>query len=116
MKFPLEKYTYYMYTTKTGTKEVIAISTYGGKIVKGTAKCNPVDGYDEEKGKALAAARCNTRIAKKRKMRAEKKFKEADYSLKEALRHYEKMLRYYEDSNELYDIAVNEEAATVSTL
>ena len=111
MRFSLDKYKFI-----THDNEVIAISTYGGKIVKGTAKCNPVDGYDEEKGKALAAARCNTRIAKKRKMRAEKKFKEADCSLKEALRHYEKMLRYYEDSNELYDIAVKEEAATVSTL
>lgn len=46
--------------------EVIAVSTFAGKTIKAKVKCNPEDVFDVEKGKQLAAARCNLKIAKKR--------------------------------------------------
>lgn len=63
--FPIEKYHF----IKTRNK-IIAMSTFAGKTVKGVAKLNPKDEYDEEFGKRLAAARCNLKIAQKRCKRA----------------------------------------------
>ena len=45
---------------------VSALSSFGGKTVKGTAKCDPNDAYSREYGEKLAQARCNTKVAKKR--------------------------------------------------
>lgn len=59
----------------TPTK-VIALSTYGGRTVRGVAKCHPGDTFNEEVGKALAAARCNEKVAIKRYARAQQKYKE----------------------------------------
>ena len=47
-------------------KKVIAISTYAGKPVRGVAICSVHDEFDLEKGKKLAAARCNAKVAKLR--------------------------------------------------
>ena len=56
------RYKYY-----TNNKDVVvAVSSYAGKTVRGVAKCDPRDTFDIEKGKELAAARCNEKIAEKK--------------------------------------------------
>ena len=73
MRFSLDKYKFI-----THDNEVIAISTYAGKTVRGIAKLHPQDTFNLENGKKLAAARCNEKIAAKRFARAVKKIKEAE--------------------------------------
>ena len=100
---------YVFYTTKN---KVIAVSTYAGKIVKGIAKCNPNDTFDLEKGKELAAARCNNKVAKKRCKHAIKQLNEARVALSKARKRVEDMENYVYDAgiseaeakNWLYDI------------
>lgn len=105
MKYSLDKYKFY--TTKN---IVIAASTYCGKIVKGVAKADPRDTFDMEKGKTLAAARCNAKIAGKRQKRANKKLIDAQRQLEAARKHYQNMSEYYDDSEREYQIALNEVA------
>ena len=88
---------YVFYTTKN---KVIAVSTYAGKIVKGIAKCNPIDEYDLEKGKKLAAARCNVKVAEKRCKRAVRKCEEAKENFQFMLRHLGQMDAYVSDAKE----------------
>lgn len=57
--------------------EVIAISSFAGRTVKGKAKCHPNDIFDFEYGSKLTAARCNQKIAFLRWKRACKKFQDA---------------------------------------
>ena len=90
------KKNYRFYVTSDNT--VIAVSTYAGKIVRGIAKCAPIDTFSLEDGKALAAARCNLKISEKRHNRAARKLIEASAALNDAMRHVENMKHYYEDS------------------
>lgn len=53
--------------------EVIAVSTFAKKPVKGVAKCSPNDNYDHRKGESLAIARCDVKVAEKRMKRANEK-------------------------------------------
>ena len=99
MKYSLSKYKFFNYKDINGKDTIAAMSTYAGKTVKGYAKCNPCDTMDIEKGKTLAAARCNEKIAMKRVKRAEKKFAEAQQNLINAKRFYADMERYYLDAN-----------------
>ena len=89
MKFPLDKYRYY-----TSDNKVIAISTYGGKKVRGIAKCAPNDTFNLEIGKQLAAARCNEKIAKKRHERARQKYIDAVAAATEAVDYAMQMKEY----------------------
>jgi hypothetical protein len=102
MKY-FDKYKFYIREDKDGApKEVIAVSTYAGKYVRGVAKTNPLDEFDYKTGKELAAARCNLKVAEKRLKRSSTKLREAEQQLIEAKRFAEKMRHYYEDSvNEL---------------
>lgn len=70
--YPFNKYKFYF-----GNGKVIAVSTYAGRIVKGVAKCDPSDNFDIEKGKQLAAARCNAKVAAKRVKRAQSELEKA---------------------------------------
>ena len=92
MKKPIE----YQYIIHGNT--VHALSTYAGKVVKGTAKCNNVDEFNLETGKELAAARCNAKVAKRRYQRATKKFLEAKAAAEAAIKHFEDMVGYYTDA------------------
>lgn len=96
----MSKYKFYTYTNEKGIQTVAAISTYGGKKVKAVAKCDPRDGYDVEQGKTIAAARCNSKIAHKRRDRAFACYQEAERRVAEAERYLRKMTSYY---NEAYD-------------
>lgn len=82
--YDVNKYKYF--TTKN---QVIAVSTYAGKIVRAVAKCDPRDEYDLEKGKALAAARLSVKVSKKRRKNAEAKLAEAERNV--AIAKYRKM-------------------------
>ena len=96
--YPLEKYQYVTYTRKDGIKEVVALSTYAGKTVRGVAKCDPNDEYNMGKGMELAAARCNAKIAKKRKAAAMKAHREAVIAFNEAKIRLADMENYVTDS------------------
>ena len=85
----------------TPTK-VIALSTYGGRTVRGVAKCHPGDTFNEEVGKALAAARCNEKVAAKRYARANQKYKEMCKEYQEYMNKVQKTCDYLRDSYEAY--------------
>lgn len=102
--YPIEKYKFVVYDKKndddTISKVVVAMSTYGGKTVKGTALCAATDEFDLEIGKKLAAARCDLKVCRRRARQAAKR--QAD-----VLRHFEavqknrdKMFNYYMNSLE----------------
>ena len=65
MNYPLEKYHYYTYRRADGAMVVKAVSTYAGQNIFGKAVCHPNDKFDLEKGKELAAARCNEKVAER---------------------------------------------------
>lgn len=94
MNLDISKYVFYTHKNK-----VIAVSTYAGKKVKGIAKCNPEDNFSLEKGKLLAAARCNAKVAMKRKKRAENKYCQAVAEMNKAKNHFKKMSSYLSEAS-----------------
>lgn len=98
--YPLEKYHFYIHGNR-----IIAVSTYAGRTVRGVAVCADGDSFDIEKGKRLAAARCNQKIAQKRVARARKRLEDASQAVYQANRHFDKMDTYYEDAIEAFDKA-----------
>lgn len=88
------RYKYY-----TNNKDVVvAVSSYAGKTVRGVAKCDPRDTFDIEKGKELAAARCNEKIAYKRVERARQKYNAAIEDYEKVVKNRDKMATYYNES------------------
>ena len=100
MNYPLEKYHYYTYRRADGAMVVKAVSTYAGQNVFGKAICHPNDKFDLEKGKELAAARCNEKVAEKRLRRAIQKLNEADDIYYRAMHKYANMIAYKNDAIE----------------
>ena len=98
----VDKYRFYQSDNK-----VIAVSTYAGLPVRGVAKCDPEDEFSLESGKALAAARCNEKIAEKRCKRAMRKSLEAYKAMTEAKEYFDRMVQYYEDSVDNLKIATD---------
>ena len=92
--YPISKYKFYT----TPDNKVIAISTYAGKTVKGVAKTDPKDTFDEALGKELAATRCATKVAKKRYARAKKMMKKAMAQYEAASKYVERMKAYQSDA------------------
>lgn len=103
MKYSLDKYKFYQHDN-----EVIAVSTFAGKKVRGVAKCDPNDKFNFEDGKKLAAARCNQKIAMKRLKRANQKYREVAQLVIEAQRELEKVRLYYMDAVDACDEATEE--------
>lgn len=108
-KFALDKYKFVEVPAKKDENapngyaagpQVIAISSYAGKPVRGVAKCHPndIENYSLAEGMELAAARCAAKIAQKRVKRAICKIIEANEILREAQEHYNKMVDYYHNS------------------
>ena len=108
MRQSLEKYKYYQYKNENGGTTIAAASTYAGKTVKGYAKCDPNETFDEAKGKELAAARCNHKISAKRVARAAKKYLDATMAMQDAQVHLDAMRQYYMDAVDQFDEAVAE--------
>lgn len=100
--FPISKYKFYT----DGEKKVIAVSSYAGQTVRGTAICHDDDKFDLEKGKQIAAARCAKRIAKKRINRAFDKVEQAWSASVEADMRLNKMQQYQRDAEKAYDEAI----------
>lgn len=83
--------------TNDGTgarKKITARSTYWKKPVQAHAICHPDDNYDELKGKELAAARLDAKIAYKRWMNAKKAFHDSIRTIEAAKRTHEKAKNY----------------------
>lgn len=105
MSFPLERYKFYVNTEK---RKVYAVSSYCGRRVCGTATCAPEDEFDLEKGKRLAAARCNLMVADKRAVRAANKKFEAEKVVAAAQKHYTDMVVYENEAFKTYVDACKE--------
>lgn len=112
--YPIEKYRYFHAKTASGQDKIIAVTTYAGKTVRGVAICHPVDSYDEQKGKELAAARCAIKVAKKRLIRASKKKDEANIALTAIEKHFGDMEEYVADAEIEFDECVNHLAEVLS--
>jgi hypothetical protein len=99
MRYPVEKYNIVVHQHKDyKTTEIIAYSTYAGKVVKGNAIVHENDTYDEEKGKKLAIARCAEKIARKRQARSARLLKKAHDQLKMAQKYVDDMAQYNADA------------------
>ena len=61
--FPLEKYKYYV---DEEARTVVAVQTFAKKKYRGIAKCSKEDAFDVEKGKKIAALKCNKKITQAR--------------------------------------------------
>lgn len=94
------KYKFYVNGDKHSVRQVIAVSTYAGKPVRGIAKCDPRDDFSIDTGKKLAAARCNLKVAIKRKKRAQEQVEKAQAEAQRLLRRYNEMQQYLIDANE----------------
>ena len=102
--YPISKYKFY----QTAKGDIIAVSSYAGKTVKGVAKLHPNDAFDEEFGKELAVARCAVKVAKKRCARAQKKIELAKTEVYTARDYLKKMEDYEQDAyNELREAISN---------
>ena len=112
----MNKFKFHTYKSITGTPVVIAVSTYAGKTVKGRAKCDPRDGFDLEKGKELAAARCAEKVASKRAKRAERKLSDALCKYMEAKCYLDKMSQYAIDSEQAYEDAKEYTASILANM
>lgn len=89
-------------------RKVIAVSTFAGKTVRGVAICSNKDAFNLEKGKKLAAARCNEKVARKRMRRAAELVKEASAGYTTAFERMSKMNKYLEDAYLAYNEAAQE--------
>lgn len=99
MRYPVEKYNIVVHQHKDyKTTEIIAYSTYAGKVVKGNAIVHENDTYDEEAGKKLAIARCAEKIARKRQARSARLLKKAHDQLKMAQKYVDDMAQYNADA------------------
>lgn len=94
----MDNYRFYI----SNKNEIIAVSTFAGKSVRGVAKCNPDDEFSLADGKALAMARCNEKIAERRLRRAKEKIAESRSAYEYAKRTHEKMKNYLLDSDKEY--------------
>ena len=87
------RYRYY----NAGNK-IICVSSYGGKKVRGIAKCSPEDTFNEEYGRNLAKLRCDEKVAMLRLAYANKKYCEAEIAYEKAGKRIEKMDRFTVDA------------------
>ena len=101
--FPIEGYHFYQHGNR-----VIAVTTYAGRKVRGVAVCASDDAFDLEYGKRLAAARCNYKVAQKRRERATGKVYEAIHAFEKADRELQKYRQYFYDASDAVIEAGNE--------
>ena len=85
--------------------EVIAVSTFAKRMVRGVAKCDPRDEFDHKKGEALAIARCDLKVAEKRMKRADEKVKFYKEYLIEITGAFADSLAYQKIAKEELDVA-----------
>lgn len=88
------EYRFFTYTREDGCKVTKALSSYAGRPISGKAICHPNDTFDEAKGRELAVARCDEKIARKRCQRALDKYQNARGDLGVALEKYQDTSSY----------------------
>ena len=88
----------YKYIVDVDTKKVICLSSYGGKTVRGIAKCNDTDTFDETVCKQLAKLRCDAKIALMRAMHASNQYAAALSAAAIANARVQKMRQFSEDA------------------
>lgn len=110
-EFPLEKYKFYIAKNK-----VIAVSTYAGKTVRGVAVCADSDTFDLEKGKRLAAARCNAKVAEKRLKNAEEESLYIEELMEYLRDDYYRAESYRLDAEERYTRALDNLDQLIETM
>lgn len=107
MAFNKDKYKYVDHTPKsTDVREIIALSSYCGSVVKGVAKCNPEDNFDANTGEMLAALRCNLKVAEKRLNNSVNKLAESQANFDAAAADLEKSGKYVAHAEAEYQEAV----------
>lgn len=105
------RYRYYY-----GPNKVVAISSYGGKTVRGVAKCAPNDTFNPDTGAELARARCDVKVAEKRYKRSLQKFDEAADLFEAAQDYYDRMTNYADDAEFEYNEALVKLESLLSAL
>ena len=108
----MTKYSFYT----DGKTKVIAVSTYAGKAVRGVAKCDINDTFSFEKGKELAAARCNEKVAKKRFARAQSANIDVLIEYARLMNKFTKSVSYKDDSQVALTEAQNLVASILETM
>lgn len=93
------KYQFY----HNGRDVVVAVSSFAGDKVRGIAKVHPNDEFDLARGKEIAAARCDEKIAIKRLKRGYRKVDEAKVALERAQAEYEKAVTYMANAEANYN-------------
>lgn len=107
-----EKYRFYC---NSETKTIVCTTFYKGKTIRGIAKCNPKDNFNEDAGKRLAYLRCKYKLMKNKFRRAEKAYKDAVIMAAKANSNLNKVTEFVNDidyqlglvTNELADLEYN---------
>lgn len=108
--YPIDKYNFKHYetTNKDGTKTqvIVALSTYAGRTVKGVAKCMEGDEFSLEKGKELAASRCNLKVLGKRLDSLSEKLCKAEEVLASDQKNLEELREYFNKTFNDYCVSI----------
>ena len=73
------KYKFYVFDNK-----MICLSTFRGKTIRGIAKCDPEDTFNEDKGRKLSQLRCKRKVLTKRVKFAQNAYYAAQRAVEEA--------------------------------
>lgn len=82
----------------SNNRTVICTTYYKGKTVKGTAKCDPGDSFDEKVGKKLAFLRCKQKTSKRKLASAIAAYKDADDAVARAELRRKKAVAFLADA------------------
>ena len=100
------KYKFYNFYVDEKNKKVIAVCHYGGKSIRGVAKCSPEDIFDIEYGKKLAVARAEVKVAQAKIRNAATKYLAAAKAADIAEKRFDDMKQYYMDAVDQCDVAM----------
>lgn len=108
MAFIKDKYKFVDHQPKdSDTREIIAISSFQGKTIKGRAKCHPEDLFNSDIGEMLAALRCNQKICEKRYETVRDYFFELKNEIENLSKKIEKVEENFYKAEEEYEEANN---------
>lgn len=78
--------------------KIVCVTRFAGCTVKGTAKWVHLGPYDATYGRMLAKARCDEKVAVRRKAIAQKEFEDARRRYEAAYAYCDKMGKYLSDA------------------
>ena len=88
-------------------KMVIAVRRFCGRNIRGTAKCAPQDTFDIEKGKKLAIARCECKVAAKKLKLASAEYLQVVKEMDMVTKKFEKIRERFFDLSDACDDAID---------